>query len=54
MLDVRMIQTNTETVIKAIEHCKVCQCNECPFRGNASWCVTVLEYVCNKKDEKMG
>ncbi len=34
-----------EMTIKAIENCKVCQCNECPFNGYPSRCLAVLEYL---------
>lgn len=38
-------EIDTETVLKAIEHCKTCQCNGCPFRGQGSYCVAVLEHL---------
>ena len=38
-----------EMTIKAIENCKICQCNECPFKGHASYCMAVLEYLINKE-----
>ena len=31
--------------IKAIENCKTCQCNECPFNGRPSHCLAVLEHL---------
>ena len=34
-----------EMVIEAIEHCKICKCDECPFRGHGSYCMAVLEYL---------
>lgn len=40
-----MIQIDTKMVIKAIEHCKICQCNGCPFKGHGSCCLPVLEYL---------
>ena len=47
-----MIQIDTEMIIKAIEHCKTCQCNGCPFKGHGSYCLTVLEYLKTKEDKK--
>jgi hypothetical protein len=34
-------------VIKAIEHCKICQCNECPFKERPSCCMSIHSYVFN-------
>lgn len=53
-----MIQNDTEKiekmVTKAIEHCKNCQCNGCPFNGRASSCLAVLEYLIKRKDGRQG
>lgn len=42
-----------EMTIKAIEHCKTCRCYGCPFKGHASYCMAVLEYLI-KSNRKVG
>ena len=34
-----------ERVVEAIKHCKVNQCDECPFKGKGSYCVTILQHL---------
>lgn len=47
-----MIQIDKETVIKAIEHCEICQCDECPFKGRGSCCLAVLEYLIKQRGQE--
>lgn len=30
-----------EKTIKAVEHCKTCQCNGCPFNARGSYCLVI-------------
>lgn len=41
-----------EMTIKAIEHCKTCQCNGCPFQLRPSYCLAVIEYLIKTKEDK--